>query len=86
VAGSFIRVRMDIRRLHESLTRILGIEFAGPRELSMLLGIDARAAGRILALMAEHGLAVRWSRSFYRLLPPPPGKLEVAGDRVPEGR
>ena len=75
-----VRVSLDVRRLHESLTKLFGLEYAGPRELSALLGIDVRAAGRILSLMAREGLAVRWTRRVYRLTTA--RYLPVAGDRV----
>ncbi|MCE4627724.1 MAG: hypothetical protein F7C34_01050 [Desulfurococcales archaeon] len=74
-----VRVSLDVRRLHESLTRLFGLEYAGPRELSALLGIDVRAAGRILSLMAREGLAVKWTRRVYRLSTPHP---PVARDRI----
>jgi len=63
-----ICARIDPRRLHASLTMLLGLEYVGPKELSMLLGISRQSAGKLLARMESEGLAARWSRTRYRLL------------------
>ena len=65
-----IKVTVDARRLHYGLVTLLGLEYVGAREISLLLGIDRRAAGRLLAAMARMGLAVRWSRTYYKLIYP----------------
>lgn len=70
MADARIKVSVDPRRLHYGLAALLGLEYVGVREISILLGIDRRAAGRLLAAMARMGLAVRWSRSYYKLLYP----------------
>ena len=63
------RVTVNLLRLHYSLRVLLRIEYLGSKELSSLLGIDRRSAGRLLSMMERIGLAVRWSRTHYRLLP-----------------
>lgn len=64
-----VRVTVNLLRLHYSLRVLMGIEYLGARELGGLLGIDRRAAGRLLSMMEKIGLAIRWSRSYYRLVP-----------------
>ncbi len=63
------RVTVNLLRLHYSLRVLMGIEYLGARELGGILGIDRRAAGRLLSMMEKIGLAIRWSRSYYRLVP-----------------
>jgi len=61
------RVRVNIERIAASLL-INGYTYITVQELSKLLGISTRSAGRILAEMQRRGLAERRSKRAYKLL------------------
>jgi biotin operon repressor len=82
VPGTRVKVTVDVGRLHYSLSRLLGFEFVGVRELAILLGIDRRAAGRILAAMTQKGFAVKWSRAYYRLIALDPPNLQETSQSI----
>jgi Mn-dependent DtxR family transcriptional regulator len=48
-----------------------GKRYVTVREVSRLLGVSTRTAGRILARLEEEGYLVRWSRRSYKVVASP---------------
>jgi|GEM_PF-1751777 len=61
------RVRIDLERIAAMLI-LNGYVYITVSELSRLLGISTRSAGRILAEMQRRGLAEKRSKRAYKLL------------------
>jgi Mn-dependent DtxR family transcriptional regulator len=72
------KASIDTSKLAYALI-IRGHIYVSVKTLSKMLGISTRTAGRILAEMEKHGLAVRWSRSTYKLLIGAKGTVKSSG-------
>jgi Mn-dependent DtxR family transcriptional regulator len=70
-------VKVDVLRLAYTLSRN-GRRYLRVKDLSSMLGVSMRTAGKILAAMERLGVASRWSSSAYRI-----HQAELGGQRIP---
>jgi Mn-dependent DtxR family transcriptional regulator len=80
-----VRATIDLYSLALAIA-LLGVKYVTARDLSAMLGVSTRSAGRIIARMERMGLVRRYSRRAYVLehgalgarvsrgAPPPPRK------------
>ncbi|OWJ55609.1 hypothetical protein Pdsh_02140 [Pyrodictium delaneyi] len=58
---------VDPKKIAQVLRR-LGVVYVSPHDLTAMLGIPSRSAGRLLKAMEKQGLAIRYSKNFYKIL------------------
>ena len=63
---SSIKVKVDVA-LVAAVIRGSGKKYVTARQISRMLGVSTRTAGRILARLESEGYLVRWSRRSYKV-------------------
>ena len=69
MASGSMRVTVNIRLLSASL-RSLGKRYVTVREVSRLLGVSTRTAGKLMARLEGEGVVRRYSFRAYEVLAP----------------
>ncbi|MEB3845117.1 MAG: hypothetical protein LRS48_05510 [Desulfurococcales archaeon] len=65
----WMRATIHLPSIARTIRLSVGDRRVTVEEISLALGIDTRAAGKLLARLERMGLAVRISRGRYRILP-----------------
>ncbi len=65
--GKEVRARIQLA-LVAAVLRGSGKRYVSAREVSRMLGVSTRTAGRILASLEREGYISRWSRRSYKVL------------------
>ncbi|MCE4603253.1 MAG: hypothetical protein F7C08_00200 [Desulfurococcales archaeon] len=78
-----VKVTIDLRLLGELLASS-GRRYVTVRQVSSMLGVSTRSAGRIMSMLEDMGYAVRFSERTYLLLDN--SDLAVKKDGTPHSR
>ncbi|MEB3859822.1 MAG: hypothetical protein LRS43_01275 [Desulfurococcales archaeon] len=65
-----VRASIDLRELALTIS-LLGARYVTVKDLSVMLGVSTRSAGKIMAKMERMGLARKYSRRAYIILAGP---------------